>query len=43
MPRTRHILLVALVAWVLAGCNTVQGFAKDVKKAGGELEDAATK
>ena len=43
MPRIRHLLLLAIAAFVLSGCNTVQGFAKDVKKAGGELEDAATR
>lgn len=32
-------LLVALA--VLAGCNTVQGFGKDVQKAGSALEGAA--
>lgn len=43
MPRTRHILFLAFVVFVPGGCNTVQSFAKDVKKAGGELEDAASK
>jgi len=34
-------LLIALV--VLAGCNTVQGFGKDVQKVGGKVENAASK
>ncbi|MEA5096941.1 MAG: entericidin A/B family lipoprotein [Burkholderiaceae bacterium] len=32
-------MLIALV--VLAGCNTVQGIGKDVKKAGSAVENAA--
>jgi predicted small secreted protein len=32
-------LLIAVA--VLAGCNTVQGFGKDVQKVGGKMEDAA--
>ena len=45
MPRTRRFLLLLLALSVLAlsACNTVKGFGQDVKKAGGELEDAATK
>lgn len=41
---TMKKLLIALmaVAW-LAGCNTVEGFGKDVQKAGEKLEDAAKK
>jgi predicted small secreted protein len=43
MPRTRHVLFVLLALSVLSlsACNTVRGFGQDVKKAGGELEDAA--
>lgn len=33
------ILLVASIA--LLGCNTMQGFGKDVKKAGASVENAA--
>lgn len=41
MTRTRLFLLALLAAFALSGCNTVEGFGKDVKKAGGELEEAA--
>ena len=41
MTRTRLMLLAMLAAFALSGCNTVEGFGKDVKKAGGELEEAA--
>ena len=45
MPRTRHLLFVLLALSIVAltACNTVRGFGQDVKKAGGELEDAAKK
>jgi entericidin A len=37
-------LLVILVATiVVAGCNTISGFGKDVEHAGGALDRAATK
>lgn len=35
-------LLIAVVV-VLAGCNTVQGFGKDVQKVGEKVEGAAKK
>ena len=44
MNRTRQIQLVILAlaaAFALSACNTVRGFGQDVKKAGGELEEAA--
>lgn len=41
MTRTRLFLLALLAAFAVSGCNTVEGFGKDVKKAGGELEEAA--
>jgi predicted small secreted protein len=41
MPRTRHILLLALVAFALSACNTIRGIGQDVKKAGEKVEDAA--
>ncbi len=44
MTRTRQIQLVLialLAAFALSACNTVEGFGRDVKKAGGELEEAA--
>jgi predicted small secreted protein len=43
MPRIRHVLFLVLAVFALSACNTVRGFGQDVKKAGGELEDAATK
>ena len=43
MTRTRLILIALMAAFALCGCNTVEGFGKDVKKAGGELEEAADK
>lgn len=42
MTRTRLFLLALMAAFALSGCNTVEGFGKDVKKAGGELEEAAS-
>jgi len=36
------IALVAALSTIgLAGCNTVEGFGKDVKTAGGKIEKAA--
>jgi len=34
-------LIAALATIGLAGCNTVEGFGKDVKTAGGKIEKAA--
>jgi entericidin A len=31
------------VALFLTGCNTVEGFGRDVQKVGGKVEKAATK
>ena len=36
-------LLLVCVAFVLAGCNTMQGLGKDVQKAGVAVEGAAKK
>ena len=44
MNRNRSVQLVlfALFAmFALSACNTIEGFGRDVKKAGGELEEAA--
>ncbi len=38
---TQITLLAAL--FVLAGCNTIEGVGKDVKKAGSTVEEAAKK
>jgi predicted small secreted protein len=34
-------ILLAVLALGLAGCNTVEGFGKDVKKGGEKIEKAA--
>jgi len=31
------------VAWLLVGCNTIQGMGKDIAKAGETIEGAAKK
>ncbi len=41
MTRTRLMLAAMLAAFALSACNTVEGFGKDVSKAGDELEEAA--
>ncbi len=37
------ILLAIAIALVLAGCNTVEGLGKDIKKGGEAIEKAAEK
>ncbi len=39
---TRLAVLLA-IAFAIAGCNTVQGMGKDIKKAGEKIEDTATR
>ena len=41
MFKTLAALLAALA--LLAGCNTIEGVGKDVKKAGSTIEEAAKK
>lgn len=44
MKTTMTMILAALLGmFALSGCNTVEGFGKDLKKAGGQLEEAAAK
>lgn len=44
MKTSLTLILAALLSMAaLTGCNTVEGFGKDLKKAGGELEEAAAK
>jgi entericidin A len=44
MKTTLILILATLLGMsALTGCNTVEGFGKDLKKAGGELEEAAAK
>jgi predicted small secreted protein len=37
------LMIVLALAFVLAGCNTVQGLGKDISKAGDKIEEAAKK
>jgi len=37
------IVVLFLAAWMLAGCNTMQGLGKDIQKGGEKLEKAADK
>ncbi|MFC0350813.1 entericidin A/B family lipoprotein [Undibacterium danionis] len=37
------LLFTLMMMFALAGCNTVQGFGKDVKKAGEAVENAGKK
>ncbi|HEU4852990.1 MAG TPA: entericidin A/B family lipoprotein [Telluria sp.] len=39
----KKLFALALVAFVLTGCNTVSGFGKDVQKVGQKMEGAARK
>ncbi len=43
MKRLIGCLLIAGAVACLGGCNTVEGFGKDVKAAGGGIEKAAEK
>jgi predicted small secreted protein len=39
--KIRLLVVAAVALFALSACNTVKGFGQDVKKAGGELEEAA--
>ena len=39
----KKLLMLATALFVLAGCNTIDGIGKDIKKAGESIEDAARK
>jgi predicted small secreted protein len=39
----KKFLMLAAALFVLAGCNTIDGIGKDIKRAGESIEDAATK
>jgi entericidin B len=41
--KTNIVLLSLLAAFVLSGCNTVQGVGKDLKQGGEAIERAARK
>jgi predicted small secreted protein len=44
MKRTVALMLMALFSIAaLSGCNTVNGFGKDVQKVGEKMEDASSK
>jgi predicted small secreted protein len=43
MTRIRLALIAVLTLLAVSACHTVEGFGKDVKQAGGNLEDAADK
>ena len=38
----KKLIVLVLATLVLAGCNTVSGFGKDIETAGGALDRAAT-
>ena len=39
----RMIIVLAIVALFITGCETAKGFGKDMKKLGNEIEKAADK
>ncbi|WP_417580978.1 entericidin A/B family lipoprotein [Nitrincola sp.] len=41
MKKQSIVFLLLLAAFVLSGCNTVEGVGKDVQRGGEALEDAA--
>lgn len=44
MKKIWSLMLITLFsATLLAGCNTMEGFGKDLKKVGGDIERAADK
>ncbi|HZW22134.1 entericidin A/B family lipoprotein [Noviherbaspirillum sp.] len=43
MKTAKKLFALVIAAFVLAGCNTVQGIGKDVKRAGEVVESAAKK
>ena len=43
MRKLNMILFVLAAAFVLSGCNTVEGVGKDVKQGGAAIERAAKK
>ena len=43
MRKTHMVLLSLLAAFVLSGCNTLQGVGKDLKQGGESIERAAKK
>ena len=43
MKKTITAIAALAFALMLAGCNTIKGAGQDIQKAGGAIEDAATK
>lgn len=43
MNRTTMIISAVLATLLVAGCNTMQGFGRDVSKVGDKIEGAAKK
>ncbi|MBE0623420.1 MAG: entericidin A/B family lipoprotein [Burkholderiales bacterium] len=43
MRKANLVLLALIAAFVLGGCNTVEGLGKDVKQGGAAIERAAKK
>lgn len=44
MKKTLILILASLLVFsCLSGCNTMEGFGKDLKKVGGKIETAADK
>jgi predicted small secreted protein len=43
MRKFTTALFAAAFAWMLAGCNTIEGAGKDIAKAGEKIEEAAKK
>ncbi|QEW08194.1 entericidin A/B family lipoprotein [Nitrincola iocasae] len=41
MKKQSIVFLLLMVAFVLSGCNTVEGVGKDVQRGGEAVEDAA--
>jgi predicted small secreted protein len=41
MSRSRWMLVALVSLFLLSACNTVEGFGRDVAKAGEQLEEAA--
>ena len=39
----KTLFALSIIAILLAGCNTVAGFGKDIEKVGGKMESAAKK
>jgi predicted small secreted protein len=36
--KSMSVVLLVLFAWALSGCNTMEGFGKDIQKAGEAIE-----